>query len=178
MRKLASNEKRLLVIFLAACAICGGTLGAKALSSAHKNMQARLAELRELSAVNERWLAEKDTWEARARWMEKFPAPAIEPELAASKLLSNLQSSLGAVGATIVEQGFSPAVRAGNFQVVPVRLKISASFGSFAKWLLDLQQAQSYLGIKKLSIKSDGEPSQIICEVEITQYLQNRSIPE
>ncbi len=178
MKKLASNERRLLAIFLAACAVCGGLLGAKTLSSAHKNMQARLAELRDVSAANERWLSEKETWEARARWMEKFPAPSVEPELAASKLLSSLQGSLGAVGATIIEQGFSPAVNAGNFEVVPVRLKISASFGAFAKWLLDLQQAQSYLGIKKLSIKSDGEPSQIVCEMEITQYLRTRSTPQ
>jgi len=173
MKKLTSSEQRLLILFLTACGLCAAVFAFKLLGNAHRSMQARLVELRELSAANARWLAEKETWEARAKWMEKYPAPNLPPEEAASKLLSRLQSSLSAVGATIVEQGFSPAVRAGNFQAVPVKLKISASFPAFAKWLLELQQAQSYLGVRKVSLKSDTEPAQIVCEMEITQFLQN-----
>lgn len=169
--KTGSSSLPLLPIFLGVCALCALLVGVKALSAAHLQVQTRLTELREQSAAHTRWLEEKELWEARAAWMARNPAPAQDSESASSALLTSMQASLNNAGIKIFEQGFSPTTRAGRYNAVGVRLKVGASFDTFAKWLIGLQQAQSYLGVEKISIKADGLPPQIVCDMEVKQYL-------
>ena len=168
---MKSSGLPLLPIFVGVCAVCALLVGFKALGSAHRHVQTRLTELREQSAAHTRWLEEKELWESRAAWMAKNPAPSQDTESAASALLTSMQSSLNAAGIKIFEQGFSPSTRAGRYNAVGVRLKVGASFDTFAKWLIGLQQAPAYLGVEKITIKADGAPPQVVCDFEVKQYL-------
>ncbi len=171
MKQLTSNEWRLLLIFLSAVAACLCMLGAKFLHDAHLAMQTQLTDLREQTSINAAWLAEKPTWEAKAKWMTAHPPLDTPVETAASTLLTNLQASLSSTGLKIIEQGFSPVGQEGPYHTVTVQLKVSGPFGDLAKWLYAVQKPASYFAIKKISIKSDGEPPQVACDMEITEYL-------
>jgi len=174
MKQLAPNEWRLLLIFLSAVAICLCMLGAKFVRDKHLAMQAELADLREQSSINMAWLAEKPDWETKAKWMADHRLPDAPVETAASTLLSNLQTSLSTTGLKITEQGFSPIGQEGPYHTVTVQLKLSGPFGDLAKWLFNVQKSSSYFAIKKISIKSDGEPPQVACDMEITEYLHGK----
>ncbi|MEO8204733.1 MAG: GspMb/PilO family protein [Chthoniobacterales bacterium] len=173
MQSLSHKERRLLYYFLAACAVCVGLVGMKFLGNAHNSIRVHLMDLRERDAINKQWLVDKPLWDARAKWIADHPAPKANPASSASELLSSLQSTLSVQGAKIAEQSLSPIGREGPYSTVNVHLKITGPFQSIAKWLFEMQKAESYLGIHKITFKSDSEPPLVVCDLEITQYIQN-----
>lgn len=170
MKNLNPNERKLLWFFLSAVAVAAVLFGGKLVLETHRSLESKLADLREQHDANAQWLSEKPMWDARAQWMEENVAPAAPMESAASDLLTKLQATVTARGGKILEQGFSPPSREGNFDTATVHLKISGPFPALAKWLFDTQQPEAYISVKKITFKSDGAPPQIVCDLEVTQY--------
>lgn len=174
MKNLNPNERRLLALFLGACGVGLLLFAGKFAWGMHESFELKLEDLRNQRDANAEWIQKKPIWEARAEWMRNHPAPEFPEASAGSDLLSKLQASLGGRSGKILSQELEAPASEGNFDTVTAHLKLSGAFPAIARWLFDLQQADAYLGVRKVTFKSDGEPPQVTCDLEITQYFRGK----
>ena len=67
------------------------------------------------------------------------------------------------------DQSFGEPVTQPNFQEISLKLKVSGSLQAVIRWLVELQQPANFQAIPALSMKSDTDPSKIICELTVAR---------
>jgi len=169
-RKLTQSESRLLIIFLGTIILIFNMVGVSFLLRKQEEIRIKLVNLKNEQRESNGWLAEMDLWQQRKDWMDARQPKLQNAGEADATLLETLHTSARKQNITIVEQGFGEPNSQPFYQEINVKLKISGSLESIIRWLVELQQPANFQAIPTLSMKSDSDPSKIICELTVARW--------
>ena len=169
-RKLTQSESRLLVMFLGTIILIVNLIGVSFLLRKQGEMRLKLVNLKNEQRESNSWLAEMDLWQQRKDWMDAKQPRLQNAGEADATLLEALQTSARKQNITIMEQGFGEPNSQPFYQEINVKLKISGSLESITRWLVELQQPVNFQAIPTLSMKSDSDPSKLICELTVARW--------
>lgn len=176
-RPLTKREKNLAVLTGAVFFLITNVLVITLLVRKQGELRDHVAELREERAEADMWLKEMETWLERKQWLEKTQPVLKSPSVESAQLLEALSNSAARHSITIVEQGFAEpeAKGAGSTAEKPrdeidVKLKVSGPMEAVTRWLAEIQRPETLQGVNALSMKVDGDPSKIVCELTVVKY--------
>lgn len=170
MRPLTKSEKKLLIIFLTAIFLIGNLFGMSFLFHKQESLQARLLTLQNGQREAKSWLAEKETWRKREAWLKNKQPKLQSPGEASAALLESLQTSARSQSITILEQSFAESDPQPAYQEIVVNLKVSGALESLTRWLVELQQPAYFQALPAFSMKSDTDPSRVVCELTVARW--------
>ncbi|MGB8352884.1 MAG: hypothetical protein WCD79_03270 [Chthoniobacteraceae bacterium] len=133
-------------------------------------LQSSLLTLRNERREANSWMAEKEVWQHRKEWLDKNQPKLQSVGEANAALLEALQTSARKQSITIMEQGFGEPNAQPSYQEISIKLKISGSLESIVRWLVETQQPESFQAIPSLSMKSDSDPSRVLCELTVARW--------
>lgn len=139
------------------------------------DLRERVSELREERAEADMWLKEKEKWQARKQWLGNTQQVLASPSVESAQLLETLSASATRHSITVVEQGFAePEARGAGGEKphdeIDVKLKVSGPMEAVTRWLAEIQQPEKLQGVSSLSMKVEGDPSKIVCELTVARY--------
>lgn len=171
MRNLASNERRLLVVFLAAVFIAGNLFVVRfwldKRRETARNIASDRAKLSEYTSLS----SAAELIGPASEWIALNPPPVLSSDEANTKLLGEVRSSAESAGLTIVEESLMP-VEEGSAAVL--QTKVGGPFAGFAAFLFGLQSPVAWRAIDRIAIRSDKEPPNVIAEIVVRQYYKER----
>jgi hypothetical protein len=171
MRKLASNERRLLLVFLAAVFVASNLFVVRFWLDKRRDTarslvadKAKLAEYTSLSSAAE-------MISSGSEWLAANPPPVVSADEANTRLLGEVRSSAESAGLTIVEETLMPAE---GGQAAVLQTKVGGPFAGFATFLFGLQSPGAWKSIDRILIRSDKEPPNVIAEIVVRQHYNER----
>lgn len=166
------REQLLLVLFLSALLVAGGTLGGNAalrhLRGQEKILRQKEGQLEEVRL----WLQEKETWEARGAWLAAHPLPSYEGQQTEAAFVQEVQGSLSKHGVEILEQRMQESVAGRAVVEVGIDLVLQSSLEQLVRWLHDTRKADAYRAIRQIRIKSDAQSSTMRAEISLVRFYQ------
>ena len=177
MRLLTNNEKKLALLLSLALFLFANLIGWNVVSRGVRSLQTRRTRLRneQLEAAN--WLAERDTWLARKKWLEAAQPRFKSAGEANTNLLETVQSSARRQNVAIYDQSFAEPVKREYYQEIVVKLRVSGTLEGISRWLAELQQPENFHAVTKFSLKSEAEPSKVKCDLQIARWYAPASAP-
>ena len=170
MRKLATNERRLLIFFCAAIFLAINLLAARSWMSWRQSILSA-------TAATETELAEGSVWSEGAaaigparEWMLAHPPQPSTPDQTSTALLNILRTSAEEAGLKVIEENLLPAADVTKGNTVALHAKLSGPFSGVTKLLFALQSPTAWRSIPKLIIRSDAEPPNVLVDMEVRQY--------
>ena len=170
VRKPTKRERTLIIIFLGAIFLVINLFGVTWLFRKQWDLESRLLALRNERREANSWLEEKDTWQQRKQWLDKTQPKLQTAGEADTALLEALQTSAEKHEITIIDKAFAEPNSQPFYQEVAVNLKVSGSLESITRWLVEIQQPANFQAVPSLSMKSDNDPSKIICELTVARW--------
>lgn len=174
MRELTPREKRLAVILTGAIFLLLNLFVVTYLIGRQAALEKRRTSLRNEQSKAAGWLAQREMWLQREKWMNEKQPKLQTVGQANSALLESLQTSARGHDINIVEQSFVE-VKADTksqlpYQEIAVRLKVGGSLESIARWLVDVQQPAKFQAVPAFSMKCDTDATKVLCELTVSRY--------
>ena len=169
-KKVTRRERTLIVIFAGSIFVMANLFGLTFLLRRQGDLESRLLTLRDQRRDANSWLAEKDMWQQRKEWLDKNQPKLQSIDEGNAALLQELQTSARKQNITIMEQGFGEPNAQPSYQELSVKLKISGSLEAITRWFVEIQQPANFQAIPSLSMKSDTDPSKVICEITVARW--------
>jgi hypothetical protein len=170
VRKPSKRELNLLFLFLGSIFLMANLACVSKLLRAKSDLESKLTAFRNERREANSWLAEKDTWHQRKEWLDKTQPKLQTAGEADAALLDTLQRSASRHDITIVEKGFAEPASLPFAQEIAVNMKVSGSLESMVRWLSEIQQPGNFQAIPSLSMKSDNDPSKVVCELTVARW--------
>ena len=170
MRKLTTNEIRLLIFF------CSAIFLAINLFAVRAWMGARLSLGRDLEAAHGR-IAESRMWLDGASgiasshdWIKAHPPQTKTAAQSSSELLQAMRSAAEEAGLKITDENLLPAAAPAAGNAASLQAKLSGPFSGVTKFLFAVQNPTAWRSVPKLTIRSDTEPPNVLVDMEVRQY--------
>lgn len=177
MRPLTNNERKLSIALGVILLVFGNFFAINWLLQQEKEQSKRREDGVLAVREAESWLAEKTMWLERKKWLDEKQPTLANPEQANSELLQSLQTSARKHQINIIEQALLEPSRQPFYQETSVRIKVTGSLESVVKWMNEIQQPELFQAITSFSIRSDAEPPNVHCELQVGRRYKARENP-
>lgn len=169
MRKLASSERRLLVVFLAAVFVASNLFVIRfwldKRGESVRAIAANKAKLAEFTSL----VSAAESIDSASAWIAANPPPSISADEASTTLLGEVRASAEKAGLSIIEESLLPG-ESGAEKSAVLQTKVVGPFAGFAAFLFGLQGPAAWRSIDRISIRSDKEPPNVIAEMVVRQH--------
>lgn len=144
------------------------TVGNRSAKNKHTELKARLA-------AAEGWIQKEAYWTVRRDWLAK-----TEPQLTADRgdsatQLEQLQEAAKESGLKIGEIQLLQIKETEFLHPVGVQLTVNGPWAGLVRFVARIQDPQSFNVIPRFSIRSDQEPPNVLCELEIQKWFHTPS---
>jgi len=170
MRPLTKNEKVLGTVFAGVLLLMGLLIGVasvrRTVDAARREqsaLSARIAELRQ-------WETRRDTLERRAAWLRENSPPVWDEQNSTSRLVEDLQESLGRMNIEINNQRLLETAYHGKFCEAGVQLNLKASTEELVRWLYEIQRPGKFITVRQINLRSDSDKSNLRAELSIVKH--------
>ena len=170
MRKLATNELRLLAIFGAAVFLALNIFIVSTWTQQHKATLTRIASAHSELAEGQALIEGAQAIQSSREWINANPPPEKTAYQASTDLLQFVRSSAEADGLKVLEENLLPAVEAATGSAAALDFKLAGPFPGVAKFLFALQNPTAWRSVDKLIVRSDTEPPNVLVDMKIRQY--------
>lgn len=170
MRKLATNEFRLLIFFCGAIFLALNLLAARAWMGARASVAGEIEAVRTGLAESRIWIEGASGISSSHEWMNAHPPQTITADQASTGLLQSTRSAAEEAGLKIVEENLLPSAETTAGNAAALQAKLSGPFAGVAKFLFAMQSPTAWRSIPKLIIRSDTEPPNVLVDMEVHQY--------
>lgn len=170
MRKLATNERRLLIFFCAAIFLALNLLAARAWMSWRASVVSELGATRSKIAEGKVWIEGAEAIGSAREWMQAHPPQQATADEASTGLLKLFRSSAEEAGLKVMEENLLPAAEIPAGHAAALQAKLSGPFAGVTKFLFAQQSPTAWRSIPKLIIRSDTEPPNVLVDMEVRQY--------
>lgn len=149
------------------------------LTAANRTARQKNTELKAQLTAAEGWVAKKNYWAEHKQWLDE-----TEPVLNAAReesatQLEQLQAAAKANGLAISDIQLLQLDETEFYQPVGARLTISGPWPGVVKFIAGLQNPALFDVIPRFSMRSDQEPPNVRCELEIQRwFLQSQETPQ
>lgn len=163
------REAMLLAVFLAALFCAVAVISWRVFNRSLDNQKALLKQKIQALEEANNWIAEKDQWTAKGKWLEDHPPPPYEGAQTDAAFIDGVQASLARNGVEIIEQRPQEAQMGNRMVEVGINLVLSAPLEKLVRWLHDTQKTDAFRIISRIRLKSDADDSKIRAEVSLVQ---------
>lgn len=170
MRKLATNEARLLIFFCAAIFLAVNLFAAKAWMGARTSVKNDIDAARSQMAESQMWIEGASGITAAREWMAAHPPPTATAEQSSSGLLQVTRSAAEEAGLKVTEENLLPSAGTAAGNASALQAKLSGPFAGVTKFLFAMQSPTAWRSVPKLLIRSDNEPPNVLVDMEVHQY--------
>jgi len=170
MRKLATNERRLLIFFCSAIFLALNLFAARAWMSWRTSVVRDTDAALSRRAEDRAWIDGASAIGSAREWMEAHQPQQATADRASTGLLEIFRSSAEAAGLKVVEENLLPAAEVGTGTASALHAKLSGPFAGVAKFLFAQQSPTAWRSVPKLIIRSDTEPPNVLVDMEVRQY--------
>ena len=170
MRKLATNESRLLIFFCSAIFLAINLFAVRAWAGARASLFRDLEVARGKVAENRMWLDGATGIASSHKWIEAHPAQTNTAEQASAGLLKTTRSAAEEAGLKIIEENLLPAAETTTGNAASLQAKLSGPCSGVTKFLFAMQSPTAWRSVPKLVIRSDAEPPNVLVDMEVHQY--------
>lgn len=171
MRTLTPKERRLLIALVATLFVLLNVVGLRAFLNRQGALRGTIAKLQQELDLSRTVLAQKDYWAERAAWLAANQpvddTSTIEDD---GKFYEFVETSAKKHGLQYTRKAGNPLPQTGSYVEVYDASQVKGRMESLVKWFDELQQPKAFRAIKQLSIKSDAEPPDVICEIEVARW--------
>ncbi len=170
MRKLATNEARLLIFFCAAIFLALNLFAARAWMEMRAGVKRDTEAARTRIAEGRMWIDGAAGVVAAHEWIQTNPPKTGTAEQASTGLLEAIRNMAGESGLKVVEENLMPSAETAVGHAASLQTKLAGPFSGVTKFLFALQSPTAWRSIPKLSIRSDTEPPNVLVDMEVHQY--------
>jgi len=170
MRKLATNERRLLIFFCAAIFLAINLLAARAWMSWRRSVLSATTAVETELAEGKVWSEGASVIGPAREWMDAHPPQVSTPDQTSTALLNTLRNAADQAGLKVIEENLLPEAGGAKGNAVALQTKLSGPFSGVTKLLFALQSPAAWRSIPKLIIRSDTEPPNVLVDMEVRQY--------
>jgi hypothetical protein len=175
MRKLATNELRLLALFSAAVFLALNLFGASAWMKHRAGVAAKITATKNEIAEGKTWIEGAGALAPAHEWIEANPPPENTPQQASTGLLELARSAAEENGLKIIEENLLPAAEVTTGSAAALEVKVSGPFAGVARFLFALQTPTAWRAVDRMMVRSDTEPPNVLVELKVRQYYRNQA---
>ena len=169
MRKLASSERRLLVVFVTAVFIAANLFVVRFWFDKRRDSARAIVASKVKLAEYTSLVSAAEAIDSASAWIAANPPPALTADEASTALLGEVRASAEKAGLAIVEESLLPGTSGPDKSAV-LQTKVGGPFAGFAAFLFGLQRPDAWRSIDRISIRSDKEPPNVIAEMVVRQH--------
>ncbi|MEI6279989.1 MAG: hypothetical protein WCQ16_11510, partial [Verrucomicrobiae bacterium] len=162
MRKLATNERRLLIFFCSAIFLALNLFAARAWMSWRTSVVRDIETSRSQIAEGQVWIEGAAAIGSAREWMQANQPQRATADQASTGLLKLFRSSAEEAGLKVVEENLLPAAEVSTGTAAALQAKLSGPFAGVAKFLFAQQSPTAWRSVPKLIIRSDTEPPNVL----------------
>ena len=170
MRKLATNELRLLIFFCSAIFLALNLFALKAWTGARASLISNIEASRSRIAESQTWIDGASGITSPHDWIKAHPPKTSTADEASTGLLQLTRSAAEEAGLKITEENLLPAAATATGNAASLQAKLSGPFSGVTKFLFALQNPTAWRSVPKISIRSDTEPPNVLVDMEVHQY--------
>ena len=170
MRKLATNEFRLLIFFCAAIFLALNLFAVRAWTGARSSLVRDLEAARGRIAESRVWIDGASGIASSHEWIKAHPPQTNTAEQASTGLLQATRSAAEEAGLKILEENLLPAAATTTGNATSLQAKLSGPFSGVTKFLFAMQSPTAWRSVPKLIVRSDTEPPNVLVDMEVHQY--------
>jgi hypothetical protein len=170
MRKLATNEFRLLIFFCAAIFLALNLFAVRAWTGARASLASETEAVRARIAEGQMWIDGASGISSPHEWIKAHPPKTSTAEEASTGLLQITRSAAEEAGLKVIEENLLPAATTTTGNAASLQAKLSGPFPGVTKFLFALQDPTAWRSVPKLIIRSDTEPPNVLVDMEVHQY--------
>jgi len=170
MRKLATNERRLLIVFCSAIFLALNLFAARAWMAWRTSVVREIVTAQSQFSEGQVWIEGASAIGSAREWMQSHPPRQSSPDQASTGLLETFRKSADEAGLKVVEENLLPTAEVTSGTASALHAKLSGPFSGVAKFLFSLQSPAAWRSMPKLVIRSDSEPPNVLVDMEVRQY--------
>ena len=170
MRKLTTNEFRLLIFFCSAIFLALNLFAVRAWTGARASLVQGTEAARARVAESQMWLDGASGSSSSHEWINAHPPQTSTAEEVSTGLLQMTRSAAEEAGLKIIEENLLPAAATATGNAASLQAKLSGPFSGVTKFLFALQSPTAWRSVPKLIIRSDTEPPNVLVDMEVHQY--------
>ena len=170
MRKLATNESRLLIFFCAAIFLALNLFAVRAWTAARSSLIRSVDAARSGIAGSRTWIEEASGIASSHEWIQAHPPETKTAEEASTGLLQVTREEAEKAGLKITEENLLPAASTATGHATSLQAKLSGPFSGVTKFLFAMQNPTAWRSLPRVSIRSDTEPPNVLVDMEVHQY--------
>jgi len=170
MRKLATNEFRLLIFFCAAIFLAINLLAVRAWTGARSSLIQDIEAAHGRIAESRMWIDGASGISSSHEWIQAHPPKTSTADEASTGLLQLTRSAAEEAGLKVTEENLLPAATTTIGNAATLQAKRSGPFAGVTKFLFALQNPTAWRSVPKLIIRSDTEPPNVLVDMEVHQY--------
>ena len=174
MKQLAPSEQKLFLILCMAIFIALNMFGLRAF------LQARTAVLQSMAAAKSElasdcgWIDLAESLRPAMIWIASHPMPIMTSEDASAALLKFEREEAEKAGLKVTEENLLPGENTQE-STVSITAKLSGPFEGVVRMLYALQTPRGWCTVRKLTLRSDAQPPNVIADLELQQYFHTGS---
>ena len=177
MRKLATNERRLLIFFCLAVFLALNLFAARAWMSWRTSLTRDIDAAKTQLAEGRIWLEGAEAIGSARQWMAANPPPGGTPDQISTGLLQQFRKSAEDAGLKVIEENLLPSAEITTGHAMALQAKLGGSFSGVTKFLFAIQSPTGWRAMPKLIVRSDAEPPNVLVDLELRQYYLPASSP-
>ena len=170
MRKLATNEVRLLALFSAAIFLALNLFAARVWMQYRSAIITETAATQAAIAKAQGAITDAEAIKPAQEWIIANPPPTSTAEQANTSLLKAVYAAAEAGGIKVVDENFLAPSDIVTGNAIALQIKISGPFASITKFLFSIQNPTAWRSVPKMTIRSETEPPNVLVDMEIRQY--------
>ncbi|MCK9589373.1 MAG: GspMb/PilO family protein [Terrimicrobiaceae bacterium] len=170
MRKLATNEFRLLIFFCAAIFLALNLFALRAWTGARASLIRDVETAHSRIAESRMWIDGASGIASSHEWIKSHPPQTNTAEEASTGLLQRTRSAAEEAGLKITEENLLPAAATTAGNAASLQAELSGPFSGVTKFLFAMQNPSAWRSVPKLIIRSDTEPPNVLVDMEVHQY--------
>jgi len=170
MRKLATNERRLLIFFCAAIFLALNLLAARSWMAWRSSVSRDIEATRSGIAEGQVWIEGASATGSARAWMEAHPPSPLTADQSSTGLLKSFRIAAEEAGLKVTEENLLPSANVGEGNAAALQAKLSGPFAGVTRFLFSLQSPTAWRSVPKLIVRSDAEPPNVLVDMEVRQY--------
>ena len=177
MRKLTASETRLAQLLGVTLVLVALVFAVVYYQRSVAALDLRIADLENRKVEADFWRGEAPFWERRREWLLRNMPVLPDDGTAASRFLESVQQSASGSGLEISSQSLLEPVAGSEVEEYALRMRVGGSLEQLTRWLAELQRPEKFQAVSALNLKSDKEPPDVVCELQVTRFYLKNSQP-
>lgn len=175
LTRLNARERMLALLLGGTAFLLLNLLFLPKLTAGNRAAKQKNQELKAQVSAAEAWMAKEAYWTERAKWLaETEPVLNAAREDSATQL-EELQKSAREHGLTLADVQLLQLDETPFYQPVGARLTVRGPWPGMVRFVAALQDPALFDVIPRFSIKSDQEPPDVVCELEVQRWFHKPS---